>query len=143
MHSAEARNKAIVSRFVEEVFNNGNAEAYGELVADDYVNHNPPIPGLPGSKAGFRQAVTVTREAFPDVHVTVEDILAEGDKVMFRDTTTATHRGDFQGIPATGKHLNWTEMHFFRIADGRIAEHWANFDQLGILIQLGAVPTPT
>jgi steroid delta-isomerase-like uncharacterized protein len=112
------------------------------LVADNYTNHNPPVPGLPGSKAGFQQAVILTRGAFPDVRVDIEDMISEGDRVMFRDTATATHRGEFQGIPATGKHLAWTEMHFFRIADGRIAEHWAKFDQLGILIQMGAVPSP-
>jgi steroid delta-isomerase-like uncharacterized protein len=139
--SSEERNKAIAARFVEEVFNKGNTQAYDELVADEYINHNPPIPGLPGSKPGFQQAVLATRQAFPDV--SIEDMLAKGDRVMFRDTTTATHAGDFQGIPATGKHLTWTEMHFFRIAAGRIAEHWANFDQLGILIQMGAVPSPS
>jgi steroid delta-isomerase-like uncharacterized protein len=142
MATNEESNRAIARRFVDEVFNHGNTKAYDELIADDYINHNPPVPGLPGSKAGFRQAVTLTREAFPDVHVSIEDMLAEGDRVMFRDTTTATHRGEFQGIPASGRELAWTEMHFFRVRDGQIAEHWANFDQLGILVQMGAVPSP-
>ena len=139
MVQAIETNRAVARRFVAEVFNAGNAHAYDELVADDYVNHNPPVPGLPGTKAGFLQAVLATRQAFPDVHVDIEDMIAEGDRVMFRDTARATHRGDFQGIAATGRTLAWTEMHFFRIRDGQIAEHWANFDQLGILVQMGAI----
>jgi steroid delta-isomerase-like uncharacterized protein len=139
MPATEETNKAIARRFVDEVFNKGDSRAYDELVADDYINHNPPVPGLPGTKTGFQQAVILTRQAFPDVQVSIEDMLAEGDRVMFRDTTTATHQGEFQGIHASGKKLTWTEMHFFRIRDRQIAEHWANFDQLGILIQIGAV----
>jgi steroid delta-isomerase-like uncharacterized protein len=142
MQGTEERNRAIARRFVDEVFNRGNTKAYDELVADDYINHNPPVPGLPGSKVGFQEAVILTRDAFPDVHVSIEDMLTEGDRVMFRDTTTATHQGEFQGIPASGKRLAWTEMHFFRIRDGQIAEHWANFDQLGILVQMDVFPSP-
>jgi steroid delta-isomerase-like uncharacterized protein len=142
MSSTQEANKAIARRFVDEVFNAGNAGAYADLVTDDYVNHNPPIPGLPGTKDGFMQAVRTTREAFPDVHVGIEDMIAEGDRVMFRDTARATHLGDFQGVPASGRELTWTEMHCFRIRDGRIAEHWANFDQLGILMQMRALPAP-
>lgn len=142
MGSTQEQNKTIAMRFVDQVFNSGNRPGYDDLVADDYLNHNPPIPGIPGTKEGFWEAVTATRQAFPDVHVGIEDMLAEGDRVMFRDTTHATHQGDFQGIPASGKQLRWTEMHFFRISDGRIAEHWANFDQLGILVQMGAIPLP-
>jgi steroid delta-isomerase-like uncharacterized protein len=118
----------------------GGPRPNDDLVTDDYVNHKPPIPGLTGTKDGFMQAVRTTREAFPDVHVGIEDMIAEGDRVMFRDTARATHLGDFQDVPASGRQLAWTEMHFFRIRDGRIAEHWANFDQLGILMQMGAVP---
>ena len=142
MSSIQDTNKAVARRFVTDVFNSGNAEAYDALVADDYVMHNPPIPSLPGTKAGFFEAVRLTRQAFPDVHVDIEDVIAENDRVMFRDTTRATHRGDFQGIPATDRQLQWTEMHFFRVRDGQVVEHWANFDQLGILMQMGAVPVP-
>jgi steroid delta-isomerase-like uncharacterized protein len=140
--SIQDANKSLAKRFVEEVFNPGNMDIYDQLVADDYLNHNPPIAGLPGTKQGFRQAVVLTRQAFPDVHVGIEDMLAEGDRVMFRDTVKATHKADFQGIPATDKRLTWTEMHFFRIAQGKIIEHWANFNQLGILVQLGVLPRP-
>jgi steroid delta-isomerase-like uncharacterized protein len=140
--SVETLNKSIARRFVDEVFNKGNLSAYDELVADDYVNHNPPIAGIPGTKEGFKQAVILTRHAFPDVRVEIEDMLAEGDRVTFRDTTGATHKGNFGPIAATGKKLVWTEMHFFRVSGGKIVEHWANFDQLGILTQMGVVPSP-
>jgi steroid delta-isomerase-like uncharacterized protein len=132
--------KAIARRFAERLFNHGDAAAYDELVADGYVHHNPPIPGVPGTKDGFWQAVVLTRKAFPDVHVEIQDVLAEGDRVLFRDVAKATHAGDFLGIPATGRALSWTEMHLLRIANGRVIEHWTNFDQLGILVQMGVVP---
>jgi steroid delta-isomerase-like uncharacterized protein len=140
MAHTQDQNKMLARRFVDEVFNAGNREAYDQLVADDYVNHNPPVPGVPGTKEGFWQVVTATRAAFPDVRVVPEDMLAEADRVMFRDSVSATHLGAFQGIEATGKRLAWTEMHFFRVGDGRIAEHWANFDQLKILIEMGGLP---
>lgn len=140
MAHIQDENKLLARRFVDEVFNAGNREAYDQLVADDYVNHNPPVPGVPGTKEGFWQVVTATREAFPDVLVVPEDMLAEADRVMFRDSVSATHLGAFQGVGATGKRLAWTEMHFFKVGDGRIVEHWANFDQLKILMEIGGLP---
>jgi steroid delta-isomerase-like uncharacterized protein len=125
----------------EEVFSQGNMQTFDAIFADTYANHNMPVPGIPGTKKGFRQVVAATRQAFPDVHVNVQDMVAEGDFVVFRDTVQATSRGDFLGVPANGKRLEWTEIHFLRLADGRIVEHWTNFDQLGILKQLGAIPT--
>jgi steroid delta-isomerase-like uncharacterized protein len=115
-------------------------ETFDEIVADDYVNHNIPVPGIPGTKAGFRQLVEATRHAFPDVQVNVEHVVAEGDLVVFHDNVTATSKGDLFGVPPNGASLRWTEIHFLRVADGQIVEHWTNFDQLGILRQLGAIP---
>jgi steroid delta-isomerase-like uncharacterized protein len=140
MPSMQEENKALAQRFVDHVFNAGDRDVYDQLVADDYVNHNPPVPGVPGTKEGFWQVVIATRAAFPDVRVAPEDMLAEGDQVMFRDTVHATHLGAFQGIDATGRRLSWTEMHFFRVSNGRIVEHWANFDQLKILMEIGGLP---
>jgi steroid delta-isomerase-like uncharacterized protein len=114
--------------------------AFDELIADGYVNHNMPVPEIPGTKEGFRELVKATRRAFPDVRVRIEDVVAEGDLVVFHDTTEATSKGDFFGVPANGKHLEWTEIHFLRVADEQIVEHWTNFDQLGILKQLDAIP---
>ena len=133
-------NKAVANRLAREVFSQGDMVAFDELLSDDYVNHNIPVPGIPGTKAGFRQLVEATRQAFPDIDVHVQDVVSEGDLVVFHDFVTATSKGEFLGVPPNGKQLTWTEIHFLRVADDRIVEHWTNFDQLGILQQLGAVP---
>jgi steroid delta-isomerase-like uncharacterized protein len=133
--------KAVAKRLAEEVFNTGNMQTFDEIVASDYVNHNMPVPDIPGTREGFRKVVVATRRAFPDLRVNIEGIISEGDLVMFRDKVQATSKADFFGFPANGKRLAWTEMHFLRIAKGQILEHWTNFDQLGILRQLGAIPS--
>lgn len=134
-------NKAIVKRVVEEVLNKGNMATFDELFADDYVMHNMPVPDMPGNKEGFRKVVLGTRQAFPDVSVHIDDIVAEGEFAVFHDHVEATSKGDFMGVPPNGKRIRWTEIHFFRIRGGKIIEHWANFDQVGILQQLGALPS--
>jgi predicted ester cyclase len=97
-------------------------------------------PGIPGTKAGFGQVVQATRHAFPNVRVHIQDMVAEGSFVVFHDTAEATSTADFLGVPPNGKDLQWTEIHFLRVANNQIVEHWNNFDQLGILSQLGAIP---
>ena len=134
-------NIAVARRLADEVFSKGDMRSFDDILADDYVNHNIPVPGVPGTKAGFREVVLATRKAFPDVHVNVRDVVSEGDFVVFRDTVTATSRGEFFGVPANGKALDWTEIHFLRIANGKIVEHWTNFDQVRILMQLGVIPS--
>jgi steroid delta-isomerase-like uncharacterized protein len=141
--SAEpSTSKIVAQRLVESIFNSGDMQVFDELFADAYVNHNMPVPGLPGTRAGFKQVVQATRQAFPDVRVHIQDIVAEGGLVVFHDTAEATSTGDFLGVPPNGKHLEWTEIHFLRVANNQIVEHWSNFDQLGILRQLGAIPSP-
>ena len=140
--STTETNKAIARRLADEVFSQGNMQSYDDIFAAGYVNHNMPVPGIPGTKEGFRQVVLATRTAFPDVRVTVQDIVADDEFAVFHDTVQATSRADFMGIPPNGKRLTWTEIHFLRIKQGKIVEHWANFDQLGILMQLGAIPAP-
>ena len=132
--------RTLAKRLAEEVFSQGDMRAFDEIFAEGYLNHNMPAPGIPGTKAGFRQLVLATRQAFPDVQVHIENIVVEGDFVVFNDRVEATSRGDFMGIPPTGKALRWTEIHFLKVAAGQIVEHWNNFDQLGILKQLGAIP---
>jgi steroid delta-isomerase-like uncharacterized protein len=134
--------KIIATRLATEVFSAGNLDTFNEILADDYVNHNIPVPGIPGTKDGFRQLVQATRNAFPDVTVHIDNLVADGDIVVFNDRVTATSTGDFLGVPPNGERLRWTEIHMLRIANGQITEHWTNFDQLGILVQLGAVPGP-
>lgn len=133
-------NKGVARRLADEVFSAGTMRTLDEILAAGYVNHNMPVPGIPGTKEGFRRIVAATREAFPDVHVNVQALVAEDDLVVFRDSVHATSRGAFFGVPANGKRLDWTEIHFLRVANGPIVEHWTNFDQLGILRQLGVIP---
>lgn len=92
---------------------------------------------------GHNAIVALFRAAFPDQWWQIEDLIAEGDRVVARTTMTGTHRGDFFGIPATGRAVTLSGVHIMRIADGRIAEHWGNNDDLGLMRQLGAIPEPS
>ncbi len=135
-------NKARMRRIPEEVYNQGNLAAADDLLAADYIEHLPLPPGWPSGLPGLKQFVTMTRSAFPDFQYTVDEVLAEGDKVVLRVTARGTHQGEFLGIPATGRQATWGEMHICRVVDGKLVEHWASIDQLGMLQQLGIVPAP-
>lgn len=138
--STEA-NKAIVVQLYEEIWNQGNLDLADQLAAPNAITHDPQLPpGLPGGPQGLKAAVTMLRSAFPDDHHTIEDLVAEGDKVVVRTTHTGTHQGSFFGLGPTGKHIANTSMHIFRFADGQLVEAWANRDDLGLLQQLGAIP---
>jgi steroid delta-isomerase-like uncharacterized protein len=132
-------NKALVRRFYEEI-DKGNLAAMDELVAEDYINHHPPpFPGLARGRAGLKQAFQIFWEATPGHHV-IEDQIAEGDKVVTRLSVYGTHEGDLPGIPRTGNKMEMTAVAVHRIADGKLAEHWSNTDELGLLQQLGVLP---
>lgn len=137
--SAE-QNKSIVRRWVEGGWNQGNLALVGELYATDYMIHDPMTPGFPGSHAAFKQFVTNLRTGFPDIHVIVEDMMAEGDKVAWRWVITGTHTGNLMGIPPTGKSVRITGIVLSRFAKGKWAEDYVNWDTLGMLQQLGVVP---
>jgi steroid delta-isomerase-like uncharacterized protein len=139
MSAVGQETKDVALRLARDVLSAGDFDAFEELFADDYVNHNVPVPGIPGTKEGFRELLIATRNAFPDVVVHIDNVIAEDDMVAFRDHVTATSSGEFFGVPPSGSRVQWTEIHWLRIADGRIIEHWTNFDQLGILRQLGAL----
>lgn len=134
------QNKATMRAIPEQIFNLGNIDAADRLFAANYIEHVPVIPGLPPGVAGLKVYVTAVRSAFPDLRLTVEDLVAEGDRVVMRASVTGTHKGELMGIPPTGKQATWTEIHICRFADGKVVEHWANSDQLGMLQQLGAIP---
>jgi steroid delta-isomerase-like uncharacterized protein len=134
-------NKAVVRRFVAECLNQRNLASFEALIAEDVVNHFAP-PGLPTTKEGWRQNFAIFRTAFPDMQWTLDDLIAEGDLVVGRATWRATHIGEFFGIPPTGRRFATTSTHLLRIADGRIVEHWGNGDDVGLLQQLGVIPTP-
>ena len=133
-------NKALAVRIPLEAFNQGNAAVFDEVVAADLNDHLPP-PGLPPGREGYKQFVTLLRAAFPDIHYTVNEEVAEGDEVMQHTTARGTHKGEFLGIAPTGKQVAWDEMHILRFANGKAVEHWGNIDQLSLLQQLGVIPT--
>jgi len=133
-------NKATARRWYEEVFNAGNLDLIHELFAPNFVDHDPvnPLPGL----EGVRQVVGMYREAFPDLHITVEDWVAEGEKVVTRFRAQGTHKGPLMGIPPTEKQVTVTGIDMLGFEHGKNSEHWGNRDDLGMLQQLGAVPAP-
>ena len=135
------QNKAIFRAIPEKVVNTGNLDAADHYFAQDFVDHTTPA-GLPNGLAGFKAYITRLRSAFPDLHFTVEDVVAEGETVVVRATARGTMTGDFLEMKATGKTATWTEIHIGRLADGKVVEHWATIDQLGMLQQLGLAATP-
>jgi len=136
-----ADNRALLKRFYDEGWNANDLAVYDELVTEDFVDHQA-LPGLPPGREGFKQLNVMFRSAFPDVWVNVEGIIAEGDMVSCRWTSTGTHKGDLFGIPATGRPVKVTATVVYRVANGRLAEGWINRDDLGMMRQLGVVPTP-
>jgi len=134
-----AANKTIVRRGLEELYNQGNLDLADEIFAPEYVWHNVSGPDVHGSE-GMKEHVALVRNAFPDIHITADDMIAEGDKVVTRWTIVATHKGEFVGIPPTGVQVTFTGILISRIADGKIAEDWENSDVLGLMQQLGVIP---
>jgi steroid delta-isomerase-like uncharacterized protein len=134
------QNKMVVRRAIEEVYNQGKLDVVDELVSSDFVAHTTS-EDIHGS-AGMRQFVASLRQAFPDLHMTIQDQVAEGDKVVTRWTARGTHSGEFHGIPPTGKKGSLTGINIDRVVDSKAVECWTSTDDLGLLQQLGAVPTP-
>ena len=134
------QNKALVRRAVDEIWNRGNFAVLDELVASDFVVHMPP-DDIHGPE-GVQQFFTMLRNAFPDIHFTVEDQVAEGDKVVTRWTARGTHTGEFQGIPPTGKQSRLEGIDLDRIANSKAVECWSNMNELDLLQQLGVLPAP-
>ena len=133
-------NKALCRRLVNEVINQGNLATADALVGSNYIYHGPgfELRGL----EGFKQMVTTYRTAFPDLHMTIEDQVAEGDRVVTRWTVSGTHTGPFKGIPPTGRRGTISGIDIDLIVDGKAVECWSNTDDLGMLQQLGVIPVP-
>jgi steroid delta-isomerase-like uncharacterized protein len=134
-------NKAVVRRFVVEVVDEGKLDLLDEVIAPGYVEHSPD-PGQPPGRDGLRQGLQTLLRAFPDFRSSIQEIVAEGEKVAYFAVSRATHQGEFHGIAATGRTIEIEEMHVVRVVDGKIAEHRALYDTLGMLRQLGALPDP-
>ncbi|MFI6364985.1 ester cyclase [Nocardia sp. NPDC050630] len=141
--STAATNKAAFNR-IHDAVNSGDLEVISktidEVVTPDMLFHAPVPMGTTGPQA-LKQVWAVLLRAFPDIHVAVEDVIAEGDKVVFRNTVTGTHQGEYRGLPPTGKSVAYNEIFIVRFADGRIAEIWGVVDVFSQLRQLGAIPT--
>ena len=134
-------NKALIRRLYEEVFVKWNLDLVDELVGPEFVGHEMP-PGTPRGPVGFKQFYGSLRSAFPDLRYVVDDVIAEGDKVVVRWTWQCTHEGDFMGIAPTGKRVWVTGIAIYRIAGGKCVERWVELGLLGLLEVLGAAPTP-
>ena len=134
------QNKALDRRFFEAI-SNKNLDALDELVAADVVNHELP-PGLPPGLDGTKAFLGMFTSAFPDLTFTIGDQIAEGDRVVTRWTATGTHNGELMGIPATGKQVTVTGLDISRWSGGKRVENWGEFDQMGMMQQLGVIPMP-
>jgi predicted ester cyclase len=133
-------NKIIIRRISEELYNKWNLDVAHEVFAPNYIEHHPLPPGFPTGIQGIKTFVTLLRSAFPDFAYTVEDTIAEGDRVVAFLTARGTQKGEFMGIPATGNEATWSEMHICRMENDKLAEHWVVADQLSMLQQLGVIP---
>ena len=134
-------NKVLMRRFYEEVFNQRDLAAIDDFVAPDFVNRSAAQLGLvSGDLEHVTQFVSMVMQAFPDLHYTVEDLIAEGEQVVARLTISGTEHGAFMGIPATGTHAAIADIEIFRMTDGKVVECWVQADYLGLVQQLGAVP---
>lgn len=131
-------NKDIVRRCWEECFNKGNLNVVDQLVAPSYVWHGPGMEVH--GREGVKQVINTYRTAFPDIRMTYQDQIAEGDKVASRWTVHGTHRGDLMGTPPTNKPMTLSGMVLSRLVKGQIVEEWEVFDQLGMMQQLGLIP---
>jgi len=134
-------NKAQFRRTFEELFNRGNLAVADDLVAPDFLNHDAP-PDQNRGPESMRGTVTMLRSAFPDLHFTIEELIAEGDTVAGRVTAAGTHLGTFMGISPTGRPFQQQQMHIVRFRDGKGIEHRAVRDDLGMMRQLGVIPAP-
>ena len=136
----EEENKAIFRRYIEEVWNQTNLEVVDEIF-DRYVSHQPDGSVLERGPEDVKRFMGEFRSAFPDLHSTIEDQIAEGDRVVTRWRMRGTHEGEFRGIAPTGKELEVTGIGIFRFSpEGKVVESWDNFDQLGLMQQLGVIP---
>lgn len=135
-------NKEASRRMIEEVFGGGKLDVADELVHEHAIGHDPALPGPVTGRDGVKASAQGYRSAFPDLAMTVDQSIGEGDLVATRWTARGTHEGELFGIPATGKEGTVTGITIDRFEDGLIAESWTNWDTLGLLQQLGAVPAP-
>jgi steroid delta-isomerase-like uncharacterized protein len=135
------QNKNTVTSFIQALFTKGDLGAVDEYLAEDFVDHDPPMGG-PANREGMRQAAAMFRAAFPDWHSDLGFLVAEGDLVTELFTASGTQQGEIFGVPASGRTATLPGINIFRVRDGRITERWGRLDELGLMRQLGLVPNP-
>jgi steroid delta-isomerase-like uncharacterized protein len=133
------QNKSTVTSFIDALFTKGDLDAVDEYLAENYVDHNPPL-GRPGTREGMRQAGAMIRAAFPDWHSDMDFLVGEDDLVVERFTASGTQQGEIFGVPASGRTVSLPGINIWRVRDGRITERWGQLDDLGLMRQLGLVP---
>jgi steroid delta-isomerase-like uncharacterized protein len=133
-------NKNVVRRLFEEVWNKGNLPVTDELLAPNYAHHDTSTPDVGRGPESEKKRATLYRTAFPDLRLTVEDIIADGETVMARWSCRGTHKGDLRGIAPTGKQFTISGISIARFANGKMTEGWVNWDALSLMQQLGVVP---
>ncbi len=136
-------NKAIIRRWLEEGWSKGNLAVADELIGTNFVVHGAGGQAISSGPEGVKQLVATWRTGFPDGQMSIDDLLAEGDKVVIRMTWRGTHKGHFYGIAPTGKRVEVTSLGIDRLANGKIVEGWGEVDMLGMYQQLGAITLPT
>ncbi len=139
---AAEENKATSRRFFEELFNQGNLDAADEIVTSDFVLHDPNLPEEVRGPEGLKEFTTLFRNAFPDIAIEVKEQVAEGDKVGTRFVAIGTHQGDLMGVAPSGNRVTVGAFTLHRFSGEKIAEDWANYDALGMMQQIGAIPSP-
>ncbi len=132
-------NKAIVQRYVDEIQNKHNLDAIEDIFSSDFIDHMDSFGGLFQGLDGLKRGYSHQLTAFPDLQMTVQKLIAEDDKVVVYKTGTGTHCEEYNGIPATGKKIKFTNVYIFRIKDKKIAEYWGLFDEYGVKRQLGVL----
>jgi len=136
------QNKAMARQMIEDIFSRGDLSRVDEYLAPDFVEREELPPGLPGGREGVKQLTAILRSAFPDFKASIDDLVAEGDKVVIRQTWRGTHKGEFMGVPPTGKSVSFGVIDILRIAGGKVVEHWGLMDSMSLMQQLGAGPMP-
>lgn len=133
----------VARQYMDEVYNKGHVDFIDEVVASNYVVHDPNSPeGMSGGVEGAKRFIEIYRSAFPDIQITVEDLITEGNKVVTRWTARGTHQGELMGIPPSGNFMEVTGISIDRTEGGKFVESWSNYDALGMMRQLGTVPEP-
>lgn len=135
-------NKAIIRRWLEEGWTNGNLDVADELIDPGFIVHGAGGQAVPSGPAGVKQLVAAWRAGFPDGRMTVDDLIGEGDKVVIRMTWRGTHQGDFYGIAPTNRQVSVTSIGIDRVVNGKIVEGWGEVDMLGMYQQLGVIAAP-